>query len=112
MFIIRLLLVHFLNSCSNSKYFKVPMLNYTQACLAEDKCDTRYNLTCLASSQTCGCLTTTTQYYNGSSCSYLLGYLDTCSNSMLCNHYLGLSCSSSKCNCNSTQFFNGTMCGN
>ena len=87
------------------------MVNYTQTCLLEDKCDTRYNLTCLTSSQTCGCLTTTTQYYNGSSCSYLLGYLGACSNSIECNQYLGLTCSSSACYCNSTQFFNGTMCG-
>ena len=86
----------------------VPMVNYTRTCLAEDVCDYRYGLTCV--NQTCTCLSSS-QYYNGTSCTSLLGYSANCSSSMQCNSFLGLSCSSSACNCNSTQYFNGTTCG-
>ena len=88
------------------------MLNYSATCLTDDLCDTRYSLTCVNQSSSfsnCSCLDT--QYYNGSSCTPLLGYQLPCSNSVQCNSNLGLICANSTCNCNATQFYNGSICG-
>ena len=84
------------------------MVNYSMSCLTEDTCDTRYGLTCV--NQTCTCLSSS-QYYNGTTCTILLGYLANCSSSIQCNSFLGLSCLMSGCNCNATQYYNGSMCG-
>lgn len=104
-------------TCSSSYYFNtatgscLSQLTVGQACATSTQCST--NMVCTAGSCTC-----ISGYYPvGTACVAAVSYGGACSATTLCDSSRGLQCTSSVCQCNSTQYWstlsNGTQtCAN
>ena len=108
-------------SSYNNTVLLVVQKNYAVSCTSTSQCKTSLNLVCSTNTSQCICPTNLglgycdcfpNQYYSGSvsGCLSRVTYNQGCSNTYECISGLGLSCTTSKCLCSSTQYWDNQKC--